>query len=69
MAGSRCMVKMELPPGNFGALLPGGLLLPDLGAGHTGELGWVPLMVRLNWPTSPDTVRPELLRAAAVMGS
>ena len=53
-------------PDDFGALLPddlGGLLLPDLGAGHTGDLGWALLLARLNRPTSPDAVRPEVLRA------
>ena len=53
-------------PVDFGALLPddlGGLLLPDLGAGRAGDLGWVPLLARLNRPTSPEAVRPEVLRA------
>ena len=53
-------------PDDFGALLPddlGGSLLPDLGAGHTGDLGWAPLLARLNRPTSPEAVRPEVLRA------
>ena len=53
-------------PDDFGALLPdnlGGLLLPDLGAGRAGDLGWAPLLARLNRPTSPDAVRPEVLRA------
>ena len=52
-------------PDNFGALLPddlGGLLLPDLGAGRAGDLGWVPLLARLNRPTSPEAIRPEVLR-------
>ena len=50
-------------PDGFGALLP-----DDLGAGQAGELGWEPPLARLNWPTSPDAVRPELLRAAPIMG-
>ena len=52
-------------PDNFGALLPddlGGSLLPDSGAGRAGDLGWVPLLARLNRPTSPEAVRPEVLR-------
>ena len=52
-------------PDDFGALLPddlGGLLLLDLGAGHAGDLGWAPLLARLKRPTSPDAVRPEVLR-------
>ncbi len=59
-------------PDDFGALLPndlGGLLPPDLGAGQAGELGWVlPPLARLKLPTSPDAVRPELLRETPLMG-
>ena len=53
-------------PDDFGALLPDDLgrsLLPDLGTGRTGDVGWAPLLARLNRPTSPDAVRPEVLRA------
>ena len=59
-------------PDDFGALLPndlGGLPPPDLGAGQAGELGWVlPPLARLKLPTSPDAVRPELLRETPLMG-
>ena len=60
-------------PVDFGALLPddlGGPPPPDLGAGQAGELGCVPPLplARLNWPTSPDAVRPELLRETLPVG-